>query len=119
MIRVNTHFLEDSLSDHLARFFPGELVEHIRDNYRGVIVAVDGHCKADPAWYMAHAPHADRDQPWYFVLVDGSTECAYPPEDDLRPDPLGQPIQHPLLDNYFNGFADGRHLRNNVEWPHL
>ena len=119
MIRVNTHFLDDSLSDHLARFVPGELVEHVRDNYRGVVVAVDGHCKADPAWYMARAPHADRDQPWYFVLVDDSAECAYPPEEDLRPDSSNDPIRHPLLENYFDGFIEGRYVRNETEWPEL
>lgn len=117
MIRVNTHFLDDPLSDNLAKFVPGELIEHVREHYRGVVVAVNGHCKADPAWYMSHAPLADRDQPWYFVLVDGTAECAYPPEEDLRPASEGDPIQHPLLEYYFDGFAEGRYLRNDYEWP--
>ena len=97
MIRVNTHFLDDPLSDHLAKFVPGELIEHVREHYRGVVVAVNGHCKADPAWYMSHAPLADRDQPWYFVLVDGTAECVYPPEEDLRPASEAGPIQQAAI----------------------
>jgi heat shock protein HspQ len=117
MICVNTNFLVDPLTDHLPKFVPGEVVEHVRDGYRGVVVAVDGHCKADPAWYMASSPQADRDQPWYYVLVDGTAECLYPAEEDLRPDASGRPIRHPLLRTYFERFAGGRYLRNDVEWP--
>ena len=117
MICVNTHFLNDPFTDHLPRFVPGQLVVHIRDGYRGVIVAADGHCKADPAWHMTSSPHADRDQPWYFVLMNGSLECPYPPEADLQLDPTRQPIDHPLLWTYFDRFAGGRYLRNQVEWP--
>lgn len=117
MICVNTNFLVDPLTDHLPHFVPGEVVEHVRDGYRGVVVATDGHCKADPAWYMASSPHADRDQPWYYVLVDGSADCVYPAEEDLRSDLSGRPVSHPLLRTYFDRFAGGRYLRNDVEWP--
>lgn len=117
MICVNTNFLVDPLPDFLPQFVPGEVVEHVHDGYRGVIVAIDGHCKADPAWYMSSSPHADRDQPWYYVLVDGSAECLYPPEEDLRPAATSRPIRHPLLWTYFDRFAGGRYLRNEVEWP--
>ena len=117
MICVNTHFLVDPLTDHLPRFVPGQIVEHLRDGYRGVIVAVDGHCKADPAWYMATPPTADRDQPWYYVLVDGTAECLYPAEEDLRVDATGQPVRHPLLWTYFDRFAGRRYVRNEVDWP--
>ena len=56
---------------------------------------------------------------WYFVLIDGSTECTYPPEEDLRPDPSGGAIRHPLLRTYFERFVGNRYLRNDVEWPGL
>ena len=38
-----------------------------------------------------------KDEPWYHVLVDGSTQMTYVAERNLEADPDPGPIQHPLL----------------------
>jgi heat shock protein HspQ len=117
MIRINTNFLADPLPDRLPLFAPGHLVKHRRYGYRGVIVAVDGHCKADPSWYFSNKTQPDRKQPWYHVLVDGTAECTYPAEENLEMDPSGLPVTHPLVPVYFSRFEHGRYVRNDAEWP--
>ena len=116
MIAVNTHFLDDPLPDYAPRFRPGDVVEHVGQRYRGVVVAVDGHCRADPAWYFGNPSQPDRRQPWYHVLVDGTDRCTYPAEENLNADLGGLPVTHPLLDRYFRGRRGGRYVRNGVAW---
>ena len=56
-----------------ARFQPGHLVRHRRYGYRGVVVALDLECGAGDDWYRSNRTQPDRDQPWYHVLVHGSS----------------------------------------------
>ena len=58
----------------------------------------------------------DRDQPWYHVLVHGSLQSTYAAEENLAPDPTGEPIAHPLIRRYFRAFRDGRYVRNSTPW---
>ncbi len=92
------------------RFEPGQLVRHKRYGYRGVVVGADPCCRADDEWYYSNQTQPDRDQPWYHVLVDGSATTSYPAQENLEPDPTGEPIDHPLLDHFFTGFRDGRYV---------
>jgi len=95
-----------------ARFAPGELVFHRRYRYRGVVVDSDPVCQAAEDWYQSNQTQPDRDQPWYHVLVDGSAHTTYVAESNLMPDPTAEPITHPLVDEYFDGFQEGHYLRN-------
>lgn len=98
-------------------FPPGQLVKHRRYGYRGVVVACDASCQADEAWYQRNQTQPDRNQPWYHVLVDGSSATTYAAGENLLPDDLGLPIRHPLLDHFFSKFEAGRYVRNEREWP--
>ena len=100
-----------------ARFLPGHLVRHRRYGYRGVVVAVDQVCAADENWYQSNQTRPDRDQPWYHVLVHESTQTTYAAQSSLMPDPIGGEINHPLLAEFFAGFAEGFYLRNERAWP--
>jgi len=100
-----------------ARFIPGHLVRHRRYGYRGVVVSVDQTCAANEDWYRSNKTQPDRDQPWYHVLVHGSTSTTYAAEDSLMPDPIGGEIEHPLLAEFFSGYANGFYLRNERAWP--
>ncbi|MEM7812780.1 MAG: heat shock protein HspQ [Planctomycetota bacterium] len=117
MISVNKNFDADPVPDRVPKFAVGTVVRHARYGYRGVVVAVDGHCKADPAWYFANNTQPDRDQPWYHVLVHGSDGCTYPAEENLTADDSGRPVTHPLLATFFDGIADGVYVRNGRPWP--
>ncbi len=99
------------------RFRAGQLVRHVRYGYRGVIVAVDTHCKADDAWYESNQTQPARNQPWYHVLVDGSRQTTYAAETSLEADPSGQPVDHPLVDLFFSAFDGQSYVRNDRAWP--
>ena len=117
MIQVNQKYRGDELPDHGAQFEPGQLVRHRRYGYRGVVVSVDGRCRADPTWYMSNRTQPDRAQPWYHVLVDGSDSSTYAAEENLAEDTSGQPVEHALLPVFFSGREEGRYVRNDEPWP--
>jgi heat shock protein HspQ len=51
------------------------------------------------------------------VLVHESGSITYPAESSLAPDESGEEIVHPLLEQFFGDFADGRYPRNDISWP--
>lgn len=99
-----------------AAFEPGQLVRHRRHGYRGVVVALDAACNAPDAWYDANATKPRKDQPWYHVLVDHSSQSTYAAEEHLEPDPSREPIAHPLVDEFFDRFEHGVYRRNARPW---
>jgi len=98
-------------------FQPGQLVQHRRYGYRGVVVHRDESCQAEEQWYLNNQTQPNRNQPWYHVLVDGSMTCTYAAAENLRVDSSLEPISHPLLKHFFSGFQDGRYVRNDELWP--
>ena len=98
-------------------FEPGQLVRHRRYGYRGVVVHRDESCQADDVWYSKNQTQPDRDQPWYHVLVDGSSTCTYAASESLVVDLSGLPIQHPFLPHFFSEFKNGIYIRNDEPWP--
>ena len=92
----------------MSRFVTGQLIHHRRYSYRGVIVSADDRCLADDTWYERNQTQPDRHQPWYHVLVDGGRET-YVAEENLEPDPLSEPIEHPLVGRLFPTFYQGRY----------
>ena len=99
-----------------AQFVPGELVRHRRYGYRGVVVDFDLSCTAPEEWYLSNKTQPKKDQPWYHVLVDGSAHTTYAAQTSLMADYSGEPITHPLLDEFFDGFAEGQYVRNDRPW---
>ena len=114
---MNEQPSSDYFPGPLPRFAPGQLVEHRRYRYRGVVVDFDLRCRAHEAWYQKNRTQPQRDQPWYHVLVDGSTIVTYAAETSLEPDTLGQPIHHPMVPRLFEAFLEGRYERNSTPWP--
>ena len=116
MIRINESYHGEEPFEQLPKFLPGQLVKHKRYGYRGVIVSVDRHCKADPNWYMSNQSQPDRKQPWYHVLVDDSATVTYPAQENLIEDDSGLPVNHPLVEVFFSSFESGVYLRNETPW---
>jgi heat shock protein HspQ len=100
------------MAEQRARFSVGQLVHHRRFGYRGVILDVDASFSLSEDWYehMARS-RPPRDRPWYQVLVHDADHTTYVAERNLEPDESGAPIRHPLLEEYFTGFEDGRYSR--------
>ena len=97
-----------------SKFAIGDLVHHRLFDYRGVIVDVDPNFQLSEEWYQAVArSRPPRDKPWYHVLVDGATHATYVAERNLEPDENARPIEHPMLDQIFTRFEDGRYIRGN------
>ena len=97
------------MTDQTCKFTIGQLVHHLRFDYRGVIVDVDATFQGTEEWYEQMAKsRPSKDQPWYRVLVDKAHHITYVAERNLEPDETQEPIQHPLVDEFFSSFENGR-----------
>ena len=100
-------------------YHPGQIVRHRRYGYRGVVVDFDLTCKADPTWYLSNQTQPYRNQPWYHVLVDGSSTTTYAAQTSLQADEQPDPITHPFLEHFFTDFIGGQYMRNDRPWPSM
>ena len=91
-----------------ARLRIGQPIHHKRFDYRGVIVDVDPAFQLSEEWYEEMATsRPPKDKPWYHVLVHDAQHMTYVAERNLEPDLSGEPIRHPLIDQFFSGFENG------------
>lgn len=97
-----------------AKFGVGEVVEHLRYGYRGVVFNYDPVCEADEKWYQHNQTQPDRNQPWYHVMVDGTGHTTYVAESNLKPDDSGDSVEHPLLKQHFPAFFKGRYYTQSL-----
>ncbi|MES9993339.1 MAG: heat shock protein HspQ [Candidatus Thiodiazotropha sp.] len=94
-----------------AKFSVGDLVYHRLFDYRGVIVDVDAEFMLSDEWYDQVArSRPPKDQPWYRVLVHSSNNETYVAERNLTHDTNFEPVEHPLLKEFFDDFIDGRYI---------
>lgn len=101
------------MGERSSRFGVGDCVHHLRFGYRGVVFDVDATFQGSDEWYAEVArSRPPRDAPWYHVLPDGADHTTYVAERHLEPDSSGHPIDHPLLEELFDAFEDGRYLRS-------
>ena len=106
-----TLFMADAQSIASADFSVGELIRHKRFEYRGVVVDVDPTFQLSEDWYDQVArSRPPKDAPWYHVLVDGSDQMTYVAQRNLERDTIAEPIQHPLLEHFFEGFDGSRYV---------
>lgn len=100
-----------------AKFRPGQLVRHKRYGYRGVVVDHDPFCKAPDSWYLKNQTQPSPNQPWYHVLVDGSSTATYAAQTSLVEDDRVAPVAHPLVPVFFSEFDGQSYLSNDQPWP--
>ena len=97
--------------DSNCKFSIGDIIHHLRFDYRGVIYDVDATFQGTEEWYNQMAKSKPpRDQPWYHVLVDQSATMTYVAERNLEADSSSTPIEHPLVDQYFSQFKNGKYI---------
>lgn len=97
----------------ITKFTPGQIVHHKRFGYRGVVLSVDEGFQGNDDWYDAVAlSRPPKDRPWYHVLVHDSTAETYVAERNLEVDDSSAPIEHPLVDVFFDEIRNGRYVRN-------
>jgi heat shock protein HspQ len=94
-----------------AKFTVGQLIQHKLFNYRGVIVDVDPNFQGSEEWYNQIAlTRPPKNAPWYRVLVHNAVHETYVAERNLEPDDLIEPINHPLVDEFFETFENGHYI---------
>ena len=98
------------MTSYSAKFAVGQIVQHQLFAYRGVVVDVDATFQLSEEWYEQVAlTRAPKDQPWYHVLVDDSDHVTYVAERNITLDEAPEPIRHPLVEQFFDGFSDGHY----------
>ena len=76
---------------------------------------VDAEFAGTEEWYQQVArSRPPKESPWYHVLVHDATYQTYVAERHLKLDPSGEPIQHPLLDVFFDELSDGGYRRTRL-----
>jgi len=94
-----------------AKFYVGQIVHHLRFDYRGVIVDVDAEFNGSESWYENVAKsRPPKDQPWYRVLVDGAEHETYVAERHLEDDASHKPVSHPAVKKVFAEYVDGAYV---------
>ncbi len=100
------------------RFQIGQLIQHKRYGYRGVVAGCDPECRADEAWYLSNRTQPKRNRPWYHVLVHGGEHTTYAAEENLEEDTGGEQVINPLTRICFEYFQKGRYIsREGVQFP--
>lgn len=98
-----------------TKFSPGQLVHHKRFGYRGVVLSVDDAFEGSDDWYDRVAlSRPPKDMPWYHVLVHDSAAETYVAERHLEVDESIAPIEHPLVEVFFDEIQDGRYVRTRI-----
>ncbi len=99
----------------LAKFGIGQIIDHKRFAYRGVVFDVDPIFQLTDEWYEEVAKsRPPKDEPWYHVMVHGSDQVTYVAEQNLEPASDEAPIHHPMLGEYFADFREGTYVTNRV-----
>jgi heat shock protein HspQ len=99
----------------MAKFKSGQIIHHKRFGYRGVVICVDECFQGSDEWYEKVAPtHPPKDRPWYHVLVDNSAAETYVAERHLEADESNTPVQHPLVNVFFDKLREGRYIRDRL-----
>ena len=103
------------MNSKIAKFCVGEMVNHKKFAYRGVVFDVDAIFSGTDAWYATMArTKPPKDEPWYHVLVHQTHQTTYVAERNLEVDLTGVPINHPYLDHFFGEIKDGLYIKNDV-----
>ena len=115
MINLSDGF---ALAPDIPKFETGEVVQHIRYGYRGIIVDFDSICQAPEDWYQSSQTQPDRNQPWYNVLVDGNQQVTYVAQSNLQADLSKQQVVHGMINLFFSGYdqENNKYIRNQTPW---
>ncbi|HIF52054.1 MAG TPA: heat shock protein HspQ [Thiotrichaceae bacterium] len=97
-----------------AKLSIGDLIHHKLFDYRGVIVDVDQKFQSTDEWYeLVAKSRPPKNKPWYHVLVHENQHSTYVAEQNLEADDSQEPIQHPLIEHYFESFEQGHYVLRN------
>lgn len=103
-----------------AKFYIGQVVRHRYFPFRGVIFDVDPVFNNTEEWWLSipEEIRPAKDQPYYHILAenDDSSYEAYVSQQNLLPDETGEPVSHPSVPDFFEGFGGSRYLVRHGDW---
>ena len=98
------------MTEHILKYHPGQIIDHKKFGYRGVIFDADAQFSGSDDWYEQVAKsRPPKGAPWYHVLVDGSDQTTYVAERHLESSKNTSRIQHPLIEVFFSDYENGRY----------
>jgi heat shock protein HspQ len=96
-----------------AKFALGQVVRHRVHPFRGVIFDVDPTFNNTNEWWesIPEESRPRKDQPFYHLLAENAEQSyiAYVSQQNLIQDESEEPIDHPAIAAYFQGFDAGRY----------
>lgn len=93
-----------------AKFQIGQIIQHRKFDYVGVIFDIDPVFAGTEEWYEHVArSRPPKDKPWYHVLVNGEAHTTYVAEQNMEPAASPCPIVHPLTDELLSDFDGERY----------
>ena len=96
-----------------ARFSIGDVVQHRRFGFRGVVFDIDPVFANTEEWYQAIPEEArpDKDQPFYHLLAENgdASYVAYVSQQNLVADDSEEPVDHPAIPAMFGTYAHGKY----------
>lgn len=96
----------------IAKFSIGQVVRHRLFSFRGVIFDVDPVFNNTEEWWnsIPEDIRPRKDQPFYHLLAenDETEYVAYVSEQNLLVDDTGEPVRHPQVRDYFEGYDSRR-----------
>ena len=97
------------MPNNTHKYKVGQLIYHIRFDYRGVIYKIDDNFQLSDEWYehMCKKTKSPKDKPWYSVLKHNSSHTTYVTEGNLILDMSEEDIIHPMVPIYFTTLEDG------------
>jgi len=98
------------MTHRTAKYALGQIVTHRVYAFRGVIYDVDPVYSNSEEWWesIPEDVRPSKDQPFYHLLAENEQGpyMAYVSEQNLVPDDTGVPVDHPDIDEYFDGLGD-------------
>jgi len=95
----------------------GDIVKHRIYPFRGVIIDVDAEFSNTEEWYQSIPAEIrpSRKQPYYHLMAENSETfySAYVSQQNLVNDGVNGPLEHPDLEEIFNGIDKGKYLLKN------
>jgi heat shock protein HspQ len=95
----------------------GDIVKHRIYPFRGVIVDVDPEFSNTEEWYQSIPAEIrpSRKQPYYHLMAENTETfyTAYVSQQNLVGDRENGPLEHPDLEEIFNGIDEGKYLLKN------
>jgi len=96
-----------------ARFSIGDVVQHRKFGFRGVVFDIDPVFANSEQWYesIPEDMRPDKAQPFYHLLAENgeSSYVAYVSQQNLVADDSDEPVDHPAIPGLFGSYAGGRY----------